>query len=349
MVKIGTAVVRRPLAPRLAAALHPTLNAGIDVTTISAGSSRRLWWRCERGHEWQAPVYRRSAGSGCPYCSGALAAPETSLAAVSPELANEWHPTRNGARTAAQTMPGSDRPVWWLCAHGHEWQAAPQARVTRGSGCPYCAGRRTTPERSLLALHPALAAEWHPTRNAGLDPAAISPGAARRVWWRCEHGHEWQAAVKSRVGVATGCPRCARVGHRGITLTDARPDLLLEWYAPLNGGDPGEISAGSHRQCWWRCQFDPSHVWRTQVRYRVRHGSGCPYCAGKRATPLHNLAVMAPELALQWHPSRNGSLSPTDLLPNSNHRVWWRCWHGHEWASRPANRIRGSGCPHCDR
>lgn len=155
--------------------------------------------------------------------------------------------------------------------------------------------------------------------------------------------------MKARAKVGTGCPRCVDTKLRGVPLTAARPDLLPEWHTELNGGPPGDLAAGSHKQRWWRCTADPTHVWRAQVRNRARAGSGCPYCAGKRATPANSLAAAAPALAAEWHPERNGIQSPSDVLPHSNKPVWWRCAHGHEWSARPANRIHGSCCPHCPR
>lgn len=340
---------RAQLPAHLLDELHPSRNLDVDPSTISAGSRRRLWWRCPRGHEWQARVDNRSAGTGCPYCAGTRVASDTSLAATAPALAAEWHPDRNAGATPGTTMPGSDRPVWWLCERGHEWLAAPQARVSRGSGCPYCAGKRATQARSLAALHPGLAAELHPIRNDGLVPAALLPGSPRRVWWQCPKGHEWQAQIRMRVKVGTGCPECASREHRRVPLAAGRPDLIPEWNTVLNGGPPGDIAAGSHQRVWWRCSVDASHMWRASIRNRVRNRSGCPYCAGQRATPAHCLQSVAPQLATEWHSELNGMLSPTDVLPHSRRNVWWRCGAGHEWSARPANRMLGSGCPECAR
>jgi hypothetical protein len=38
-----------------------------------------------------------------------------------------------------------------------------------------------------------------------------------------------------------------------------------------------------------------------------------------------SLADVNPELAKQWHPDKNGDLTPDDVLPGSNKKVWWRC------------------------
>ena len=56
---------------------------------------------------------------------------------------------------------------------------------------------------------PLLLRQWHPLRNGDLSPRQVSPGSHRKVWWRCDRGHEWQAEVKSRALLGTGCPVCA--------------------------------------------------------------------------------------------------------------------------------------------
>ncbi len=90
-------------------------------------------------HEWQTVMPTRSIGRGCPYCTGRIAIPsETDLATVNPEVAVQWHPTKNKNRTPQQFTRGSNTKVWWLCDEGHEWRAPHGAR-TGGSGCPLCA------------------------------------------------------------------------------------------------------------------------------------------------------------------------------------------------------------------
>jgi hypothetical protein len=115
-----------------------------------------------------------------------------------------------------EVSAGSKRRVWWHCAAGHEWQATVESRALRGHGCPYCAGKRAAPETSLAATHPALAAEWHPSRNGVLRPEDVRAGSARKVWWRCSRTprHLWQAQILARALAGTGCPRCAALRRR---------------------------------------------------------------------------------------------------------------------------------------
>lgn len=78
-----------------------------------------------------------------------------------------------------------------------------------GTGCPYCTGRKASPEQNCLAKQfPMLAVEWDSEKNAPLTPQDVTPGSHKIVWWRCQNGHSYRSAVKTRVQ-GSGCPYCA--------------------------------------------------------------------------------------------------------------------------------------------
>jgi len=89
-----------------------------------------------------------------------------------PEIAKEWHPTKNGALTPYEITHGSTRKVWWKCdvADDHEWQVAPNTRTNNNTGCPYCANQKVTLSNCLATTHPEVAKQWHPTKNEQLTP-----------------------------------------------------------------------------------------------------------------------------------------------------------------------------------
>ena len=67
-------------------------NESISPRNVTSGSNKKVWWKCEKGHQWEAVISSRTRGIGCPYCSGRLAIPnETDLATVHPEIAKEWN------------------------------------------------------------------------------------------------------------------------------------------------------------------------------------------------------------------------------------------------------------------
>ena len=45
-----------------------------------------------------------------------------------------------------------------------------------------------------------LVEQWCAARNAPLAPGQVSYGSKRKVWWRCDRGHTWQASVCARTG-----------------------------------------------------------------------------------------------------------------------------------------------------
>jgi hypothetical protein len=53
-----------------------------------------------------------------------------------------------------------------------------------------------------------------------------------------------------------------------------------------------------------------------------------------------SLAKAHPEIAAQWHPTRNGSVTPADVRPNSFKKRWWKCEKGHEFEAMPVYRTR---------
>jgi hypothetical protein len=125
------------LKPNLVREWHPTKNGRLRPFDITPGSGKKVWWICKRGHEWEAVVYSRSRGSGCPYCNQPSAADNSSLALSNSSLIMEWHPTANGDITPRDVTGAYPEKVWWLCSEGHEWQATLKSRL-KGKGCPVC-------------------------------------------------------------------------------------------------------------------------------------------------------------------------------------------------------------------
>lgn len=50
------------------------------------------------------------------------------------------------------------------------------------------------------------------------------------------------------------------------------------------------------------------------------------------------LSTSHPDLAAQWHTTRNGLLSADDVRAGTSSKVWWRCSKGHEWDDTPNHR-----------
>ena len=326
------------------------LNA-VTPSELSPHTHTKVWWRCEKGHEWKAALDSRTdQGRGCPYCANqAVVDAEKDIVTAELRMIKLWHPARNGALKPREVMPGSNRLLWWQCERGHEWQARAYT-IKAGCACPYCSGRRPVKgETDLAAVHPHLVKMWSP-RNK-LLPTEVTAASHRKAWWICEKGHEWEAKIDTVTVIGCRCPYCA--GKRAIPgetdLATLRPDLMEQWDFEKNTLKPDEITIASHDKVWWRC--DLGHSWKAVVFSRTRErGAGCPYCTGRLVLPgFNDLATLKPKLAEEWYQTLNGELTPDQITLGSNKKVWWSCSEGHVWQAfiYARTRAKGSGCPVC--
>ena len=184
-------------------------NKPLIPSNFSKGSGKRVWWKCKKGHEWQATIDTRTDSkhpTKCPYCAGRKIASDNNLSALYPALAKQWHPSKNGINLPDMFTAGSTKKAWWICKKGHEWEAVIYSRKTRG--CPFCSGKRASPENNIEFLFPEVAKQWHPSKNKELLPNMFSYGSDSKAWWLCDKGHEWEAVINSRR--TRGCPHCRK-------------------------------------------------------------------------------------------------------------------------------------------
>lgn len=199
----------------------------------------------------------------------------------------------------------------------------------------------------LKTTNHQLASEWNFEKNAPLTPQDISCGSNKKVWWKCKEGHEWQVQISQRQQ-GSGCPYCA--GQRAIAgkndLQTLNPSFFMEWNYEKNiSVDPQKIMPNSNKKVWWKCK--EGHEWQATLHNRS-NGRGCPYCSRKKVLRGENdLQTVMPILAEEWNYEKNESLKPSDFLPQSNKKVWWKCSQGHEWEARIQARYKGHRCPYC--
>lgn len=268
-----------------------------------------------------------------------------SLASVHPELIPEWS-ERNLPLTPDKITFGSNKRVWWKGACGHEWETSVKAR-SKGEKCPICSGARVIEGiNDLVTLKPLLAQEW--SEKNKLKPTEVSVASHKKIIWKCKHGHEWEASVKSRTINGTGCPYCS---HNKVLagfndLASQYPDIAAEWSNRNLPLLPTMVTAFANSKAWWKCR-DCGNEWYTLISTRAG-GSRCPYCSGYTLLKgFNDLATTHPDIAAEWS-ERNYPLMPDEVNAKSRHNVWWKCKTcGNEWKSVINARVKGTVCPVC--
>lgn len=409
------------LYPDAAALWHPTLNGKITPSSVLPGVSTKAWWLGDCKHAWETAISTVARGGRCPYCKGRqVLAGFNDLATKNPALAAQWHPSKNADVSPTEVMPGSNRDTWWLGECGHEWEAKISGRA-KGKGCPYCAGRKVLIGFNDLATkRPDVAAQWVRPFNesdAGITPQDVTAGTEMRVLWRCTKGHEWDVAVNTRTSKSRahtgGCPECKHAPSEGQDVASLYPHIVAQWHPTKNDFSLSEVSPGTSKAGWWVCDY--GHEWFTDIALRAQSNpsqcSECPRireasiadddrklafwdaeknapieplqvalhsntkywwkceeghswlappggkvkcatCAGRTVlVGFNDLATKNPELAAQWHPTKNGNLTPQMIPSRTKDMVWWMCEKGHEWRAMVDNRNalggRATACPSC--
>lgn len=256
------------------------------------------------------------------------------LAHSVPDLAKQFHPTKNGDLTPHDITPGSGKKVWWIGPGAHTWLTSVLNR-SKGRGCPYCSNRLVLAGfNDLATTHPEIARDWHPDKNDGKTAQDVIAGSGKLAWWLGRCGHEWDGRIgeRSRSVRGAGCPYCSnkRILLGFNDLASTHPPLARQWHPTRNGAlTPHSVVAGTKIRVWWvgTC----GHEWRAGVQSRALQNTACPFCANMLVLPgFNDLATTHPALALEWHPNRNGLLTPEAVLAGGTKKVWWRGACGHD-------------------
>lgn len=145
-----------------------------------------------------------------------------SLAYCYPEIAKEWHPTKNGLLTPEKINKSARYVVWWLGKCGHEWQMPVSARTSKPyfdnkhnktqhkpQGCPYCSGKRILLGfNDLESKYPEFASQWDFEKNGDLKPTDVLAGSSKKFWWKCSKGHSFFTSPDHRISHSGMCPEC---------------------------------------------------------------------------------------------------------------------------------------------
>lgn len=304
----------------------------LNPKDVLAFSNKKLRWKCQKGHVWEAVLNSRKAGTGCPYCSNnKILAGYNDLATTHPEVASEafgWDPTTISF--------GSDKVKEWKCSNNHVWKSAIKSRTIKKSKCLICGNRELSPGINDLATKfPGIASQAN-----GWDPSQVLAGAHDQLSWICEHGHVWTSSLLNRTRRNDGCPVCGgkQVVKGFNDLKSQRPDIAKE----ADGWNTEEVTVGSGKKFTWVCERQ--HRWVASVYSRTTKETGCPFCQNREVLiGFNDLASTFPNIAKEadgW--------DSKSVVAGSNKSYKWICAHGHTWKTKVIHRTaQGTGCPVC--
>lgn len=239
-------------APHLEKEWDYEKNTDISPHEIGRSSHKLVWWICSKcNSSYDSTPNNRSNNKNCPYCAGRRVNSTNSLASLYPHLLSEWHPFKNGDLTPHDFTSGSKEIIWWICPKCNSDYEMNIIQRKNNISCPYCRGMRVNYTNSLAALMPDISKEWHQVLNSNLTPHDVTCGSAKKAWWICDLGHEWEAVVGNRTR-GDSCPYCTGkrilIGFNDMWTTNSKLAEQL-----LNPEDGYKYTDGSNKSLDWRC------------------------------------------------------------------------------------------------
>lgn len=310
-------------------------------------SGKKVWWRCPKGHSWEAPIYSIASGKGCPTCSMyySTSLPEFVLVYYLKKFVTEvTHQYKVSSTTLDLFIPSLVLGIEYDGVRFHknlqkdlekeQLYYKEIANFTliriRERGCPNYIGGH---ERTKI---------FHRSNNysnKSLEDVILE--VIKNI--NPQQGLPIINIKNDFSDIQNLCD------HRRIeqSLNNNYPEVSKEWDYEKNGTlTPEYVTAYSGQFVWWKCTI--GHSWWAMIQNRTRLNQGCPECKQVYASENYNLSVTHPNLKEEWHPYLNEPFKITEYKPYSNKKIWWRCSKEHEWEATISSRtLQNTGCPFC--
>ena len=317
-------------------------NVGLTPYDVMPYSGLRVWWKCSEGHEWDAVVGNRVRNlTPCPYCENRrLIRGLNSLSVLNPELAKYWHPTKNGTLSPDDIRANDyKKEVWWKCEKGHEWQSFVGYLNYNHLGCPICSKEKYTsfPEQALFYYIKKFFPEAiNNDKSLGTELDVYIPDQKLAIEYDGNVWHEFLEAKERQKNVL-----CI---ENNIKLIRVREPGLKHYYDCVcieREGFTDKSLDNAIKKVFY--EIDPNLNPDINVKRDRIEILGNYVIADKK----DSLAIKRPDLVQEWHPTKNGKLTPEMVSAGSSWNVWWLGKCGHEWNTSVVNRASGRGCPIC--
>lgn len=325
-------------------------NGMIKPEDILPNTSRKFFWKCSHQHSWYASPNVR-VRSGCPYCSHNLPSKEYNLKVLFPELVEEWDQERN-SNNPEDYLPFSEIKVWWCCPNNpnHHFYSSIASRHRNPRGCPICRKKLGTsfPEQAIFYYLKKLFPNTQnrvkiekkefdiliPDLNLVIEYDGILYHHKKK---EKRNDQQKNKILKKNHFTLLRIKECKFLKKGNFLLRNRIYCRIDTHYLYLN------------------------HVISTIIKYinrKYRLSISLIPDIEQDGLDIYNqfvflqkkdsLASKYPLVAKEWHPTKNGSLTPEMVSPNTKIKVWWKCSKNHEWMAAIGNRAGlNHNCPYC--
>ncbi len=339
---------------------------GLLPNQLTYSSHQKVWWKCKNGHSWQAsiiPRVRTNHPTGCPYCAGNL--PTTGVndfATLYPDLIKEWDFEKNKTINPSYLTAHSGKRVWWKCHYcGFSWQTTIHNRSTNKRGCPNCSIKGTSfGEQALYyyvkKIYPNAINRY---KDLGFELDIFIPNINIGIEFDGLYFHSSAESIKRD---NKKYQLCKKYNIKLLRIKDSTSKKNQNTADKIFGID--NLKDKKQLNNIIRLVMNEldlkSNMW---TRKNINQFSSSidreididkdyfKILDNKYLREINNsFAIDYPEILKDWDYNKNKEVNPYSLTRGCGFKINWKCHKcGFEWKSRIPDRIKGSGCPCCNR
>ena len=315
-------------------------------TEVGAGTGKKYWWKCEKGHEWEASVSNRHRLKvGCPYCSQSISFPEKAIFFYLKRYINDIIPNYRSKDINNKEidifLPNIKFGIEYdgLAFH-NKLKDKEKDEICKNKGITLLhvaekKGSKLMIKNNYIFYNPNNKKDLEIIINILLNNLLSSSEKNYNINIERDKNSIYNIILKI---------------NKQKALFNSNPELRKIWNYDKNKGlNPDLFSSGSRIFVWWKCE--KGHEWQA-MPCSIYRGSRCPICANQKLLKGYNdFATRYPQFLKEWNYKKNDKigLKPDEIILGGKVKVWWKCEEGHEWQSTISNRIYGKGCPVCGR
>lgn len=268
-----------------------------------------------------------------------------SLAEAYPEIAKQWHPTKNGDITPEDIPKSSSVIVWWLGTCGHEWNVPVYYRTSLGHGCPHCHSKTSFNEQALYYYIQQMCPDTINRakidgREADVFIPSIQVVGEYDGWWH--NDSRVDADVKKAKHMQQQGMYFMRIREPACpTLPESVGKLFI-----LPSTKDHDIENAIR---WFLKQLQQLNPQLIMPDVNLARDELIIYSRIANHQYESSLAYRYPNLCEEWDWEKNAPITPEMVSGHSRRNVFWRCSNGHSYSTSPDNRVRHkNSCPYCN-
>lgn len=320
-------------------------NTNIKPDQITYGSNKKVWWKCHScGYEWEAKVFERAKGKGCPCCTGKkVVAGINDISTTHPYLEKDWDYVKNGELTPRNLTFGSNKKAWWKChICGFEWKARINDRAKLdGTNCPNCSKHQGTSFPQQAIAYYLIKSNIEVKCREKIDGVELDVYIPEFSLGIEYDGYYWHKEVNFNKDTIMA-NKNIRIVHifDGEEKTYIRNNVVFCKYERTYN----YLNEMIHNLFYLlNSEYGLSLMDNIDIE-RDKNEIYSSYLYNKH----NSVALSNPELMDEWDYNKNNKVKLEMFTRGSDEKFWWKCKKcGYEWRASISHRVNGTSCPVC--